>query len=188
MELIVGLGNPGEQYAATWHNAGWMALDSLAAKHGLGAFSSHKKSQSLVSKNQLAGQDIILAKPQTFMNKSGQAVAALVQFFKVNPEQVWLVHDEIDLPLGTLRIARGGSDAGHKGVKSVIASLGTKDIVRFRIGVQTPSRAQMPTDAYVLKTIDPEYQDALDEAILRTATAIEIAIIEGVEKAMNQFN
>ncbi len=149
MKLIVGLGNPGTQYQKTRHNAGFMALDAFAKAQGA-SFKQHHKAQVDVAEVVMDGQKVLLAKPLTFMNKSGEAVRALTNFYKIEAKDVVVVHDELDLPFGRLRINVDASAGGHNGVASVIEQLGTKAFTRLRIGIGSTHRGQIPTDKFVL--------------------------------------
>lgn len=136
MIVIVGLGNPGKEYENTRHNAGFLCLDYLQTNWKFPQFRINKDYQAEISKGKWYGQDILLVKPQTFMNLSGQTVQAIKQFYKLQPAQFWIVYDELDLPVGKLRIRTEGSSAGHNGIKSIIAALATDQFYRFRIGIQ----------------------------------------------------
>jgi PTH1 family peptidyl-tRNA hydrolase len=135
MLILVGLGNPGQEYERTRHNIGFLMLDCLQTSWKFPQFKLEKKFQAEISKGLLFGETILLVKPQTFMNLSGQSVQQLQQFYKLEPQQFWLVYDELDLPYGKIRVRKDGSPAGHNGIKSVIAALGTDQFYRFRIGI-----------------------------------------------------
>lgn len=137
MKLIVGLGNPGKEYEDTRHNVGFMCVDFLQKKFSFPEFELQKKFSALVAEFNLSGEKILLAKPQTFMNNSGEAVQKLVNFYHVAPEDIWIVYDDIDLPLGTIRMRGEGSAGTHNGMKSVIASLGFQNFPRLRIGIES---------------------------------------------------
>src|SRR3989344_2456920 len=156
MKLIVGLGNPGTKYKDTWHNIGFITVDLMQKKH-LTEFPKFKKSAKLaaeVSQEVISKDKIVLAKPQTYMNKSGEAISAIARFYKIKPADVWVIHDDIDLPFGKIRISKNSSSAGHNGIKSVIEGLGTQEFVRFRIGIGPEEDLKIPTDKYVLQKID----------------------------------
>lgn len=197
MKLIAGLGNPGPKYSKTRHNFGFMAVDYL--QKNLGGFDNWSLDQSanvLISKGEFFGEQIILAKPQTFMNLSGQAVQKLASFYKISADDIWIVHDDFDLPLGIIRINKGVSCAGHKGVKSIIEALGTKDFVRVRLGIHAIGQTFLTAifkkmaslEKFVLKSFSKEEQKSVSEIIQKTCQAIEIALKEGMSQAMNQFN
>ena len=183
--LIVGLGNPGRQYRETRHNVGFMTLDKLAGSLNL-AF-SRVQFRALVVDSRFGGGRLILAKPQTYMNESGVAVGSLVRFYKIPLENLLVVHDDVDLPLGTLRIRPGGSSAGQKGVESIIARLGTQDFPRLRIGVGRPP-GQMLAAAYVLQEFAKGEMGAVNLTILKAADAALTFVKEGLDRTMNQYN
>lgn len=160
MVLIVGLGNPKEQYKYTYHNLGSEAVDAFAAQHSFPSFKEEKKQQALVSKQ----RDVVLAKPQTFMNRSGISVKALVK--KYNPQTLIVIHDEIDLSAGQIQIAKNRGSAGHKGVQSVITELGTKYFTRIRIGIQPESGKPDDVEDFVLKKYrKEEFNDSIQESL-----------------------
>ncbi len=184
--LIVGLGNPGPRYANTRHNAGFKALDELARRTGL-RFSG-KQANAEIARGSIAGQAVILAKPQTFMNNSGQSVSGLARFYKVPHNRLLIVYDDIALPLGTLRIREKGSAGGHNGLTSVINHAGTPSIPRLRIGVDQPLDPRHSRIDWVLGRFTKEEQKVLDEVIPRAAEAIESVLRDGLERAMNVYN
>ena len=197
MKLIVGLGNPGTKYAKTRHNFGFLALDHIHENFKtFDDWSLDKKSNALISKGEFESEQIILAKPQTFMNLSGSAVASLANFYKISVQDIWVIHDDFDLPLGLIRINHTASAAGHKGVKSIIDILGTKDFLRFRLGIHPIGRTffsalfkkMTSIEKFVLKNFEKEELKMAEEAIQRTGQAIETALKESPEQAMNQFN
>lgn len=181
-KLIVGLGNPGKEYEATRHNAGFWWLDELARAHNAG-FKADNKFHGLIAKANLHGHEVFLLKPQTFMNVSGRSVGAVAQFYKIEAAQILVVHDELDLPPGTARLKLGGGHGGHNGLKDIIAHMGTKDFWRLRIGVGHPGdRAEVVN--YVLNAPRKEEQVLIDEALQR-AQDVAAQIIEGkLEAAM----
>ena len=183
--LIVGLGNPDAEYADTRHNLGFACVRELARR--LGVPVDRKRWQSLVGRSE--DKKLWLVMPQTYMNLSGQAVAKAVRDVGVAPEQVWVVYDELDLPLCRMRIRRGGSGAGHNGVLSVIGSLGTGDFVRFRVGIGKPARkGSQPGRHYVLGRFTKAEAERLPSVIDGVATALELALEAGIERAMDRFN
>ncbi len=184
--LIVGLGNPGSRYAGTRHNAGFMAVDELARLHGL-RFSG-KQANAEVARGNIAGAAVILAKPLTFMNESGRAVGALARFYKVPPERVLIVCDDVALPLGTIRIREKGSAGGHNGLTSVIQHLGTQSFPRLRIGVDRPASPHHSQIDWVLGHFTRDERKVMDAAIPRAAQAIETILRDGVARAMNEYN
>ncbi len=197
MKIIVGLGNPGKKYERTRHNFGFLALDYIQAN--LGGFENwamDNAANAFVSNGQISGNDILLVKPQTFMNLSGQAVQKLRDFFKVDAKDIFVIHDDFDLPLGVLRVSQSASPAGHKGVKSIIEMLGTKDFVRFRLGIRPIGRTFITKifnklssiEKFVLKNFGKEELPHVNQTIQKTSLAIETALKENIQQAMNQFN
>jgi len=191
--LIVGLGNPGEQYARNRHNVGFMCIDRYAGKYGISV--NRKQAGSRVGFGEALGYDVILAKPETFMNRSGQAVNRLRQKYTVRRENLVVVHDDLDLPPGRIRIRPVGSSAGHKGVTSIIDHLGRNDFVRIRVGIGRPEGTDETTGpgdagivAYVLGDLTPEEEATFREVIPRVGEAIDCILTEGVTVAMNRFN
>ncbi len=187
--LIVGLGNPGEKYENTRHNIGFMVVDELAEKLTKGPVdweeSSRFNSFILLS----SARNIILAKPQSFMNASGAVVAKVAQYYKVSAENIWIVHDDVDLPLGKIKIRLGGAAAGHHGVESIMANLGTDKFLRFRLGIGHPGRgADAHVEDYVLKDFDTNEKSEVKHLTKQTLQALEVSLKDGPEKAMNQFN
>jgi PTH1 family peptidyl-tRNA hydrolase len=183
--LVVGLGNPGPSYAGNRHNVGFMVLDLLAERSG-GRFRAHKGRADVVE-GRLAGQRAVLAKPKTYMNLSGGPTAALRDFFKVPVEQVVVVHDELDIPYGTLRLKSGGGDNGHNGLRSITSSLGSKDYLRVRVGVGRPPGRQDPAD-YVLKDFSAPERKDLGFHVDRAADAVEALLTGPLAAAQNVFH
>ncbi len=185
--VLVGLGNPGPEYARTRHNLGWACLDAFAARSGIEL--SRKRWRSRVGCGDVAGHRLWLLKPQTFMNLSGRAVFEATRDLEVGPEDVWVVYDEMDLPLCRLRIKRGGSSAGHRGIESIIASLHDDSFVRFRIGVGKQRRPGTGAGVdHVLGRFSRREAAVLDRVIDGVVSAIETAIREGLTQAMNLHN
>ena len=183
--LIVGLGNPDEEYADTRHNLGFACVRELAKR--LGVRIDRKRWQSLVGHSEARG--VWLMMPQTYMNLSGEAVAKALRDIHVAPHQVWVVYDELDLPLCRIRIKRGGSAAGHNGVKSLISSLGTDDFVRFRVGIGKPARKGSQTGRhYVLGRFTKAEAALLPTVVDGVASALELALDTEVERAMDRYN
>ncbi|MBQ3701488.1 MAG: aminoacyl-tRNA hydrolase [Oscillospiraceae bacterium] len=184
--LIVFLGNPGPKYACTRHNAGFMAGDALAKK--LGVSIDRLRFRALTAAAEINGEKVLLMKPQTFMNLSGEAVGQAARFYKIPPERVLVVSDEISLPLGKLRVRPKGSAGGHNGLKSVIASLGSDAFPRIRIGVGAPPHPDYDMADWVLSVFrDQDLEDML-AASERAAEAVTTYISNGPERAMNRFN
>ncbi len=186
--LVVGLGNPGPAYAGNRHNAGFMVADLLAGRVG-GRFKAHRGRADLIEGRLggMPGVRAVLAKPKSFMNESGGPVAALRDFFKVPPERIVVMHDELDLPYGSLRLKRDGGDNGHNGLRSVTKSLGTRDYLRVRVGIGRPPGRQDPAD-YVLRDFSPAERKELRFHLDRAADAVETLLTEGLEPAQNRFN
>jgi PTH1 family peptidyl-tRNA hydrolase len=183
--LIAGLGNPGREYRDNRHNVGFMLVDRLAER--LGVAFSRVESKALVTKADFQGNRLILAKPQTYMNLSGQAVGALMKFYKVPPEHLLVVYDEVDLPLGTLRLRPEGGSAGQKGMKSIIERLGTENVSRLRIGVGRPPGRKEAGD-YVLQDFSKQERENLASILDRAADAVQTFVTQGIEPAMNLYN
>ncbi|MFV9507557.1 MAG: aminoacyl-tRNA hydrolase [Oscillochloridaceae bacterium umkhey_bin13] len=186
MWLIVGLGNPGTQYAQTRHNFGFMALDTLAARHGLDFRT--KRANSQLAEGTIAGQRVALIKPQTFMNLSGQAVSNLRSWYKIEPaRELLVVYDDLDLPFGKLRFRERGSPGTHNGMRSIVGQLGGGDFPRLRLGIDPPP-GKMDVAAYVLARFTPEQQAALPDLLVTVADALDLLIREGLTTAMNRYN
>lgn len=183
--LVVGLGNPGPSYAKNRHNAGFMVLDVLAARAG-GRFKSHR-ARADVLEGRLAGARAVLAKPRTFMNESGGPVKGLRDFYKVPVERVVVVHDELDIPFGAVRLKQGGGDNGHNGLRSITRSLGAKEYPRVRFGVGRPP-GRMDPAAFVLKDFSPGERKELDLEVDRAADAVEALMTDGLAAAQNAFH
>lgn len=179
MKLIVGLGNPGKEYDGTRHNFGFAVLDELAHKFG-GSFSLNKKFKAEMSEFFIDGEKIILAKPQTFMNKSGESVREIVGYFNISNDRVWVIYDDIDLEIGNVRIRKNGSSGGHKGVQSIIDNIGTENFVRFRLGIKSEHCDFLSTEEVVLQRFCKEEEKPRNDAIDKAVTEIEKAITDGV--------
>ncbi len=183
--LIVGLGNPGTRYAASRHNVGFCCLERLAVAHNL-AFDKRQK-RARVALGTVRGQRVILAQPQTFMNESGRAVVSLAHFYRVPLERLLVVYDDLDLPLGTVRLRPEGGSGGHKGIQSIIKHLGSQNFSRLRIGIGRPP-GQMDPAAYVLQDFSAEEGLLVEETLERAVAAIETWLMEGIEAAMERYN
>lgn len=182
--LIVGLGNPGPRYAGNRHNVGFMVLDALA-EHGQISI-SRAKFKGQYGTGTLEGRSVVLLKPETFMNLSGQSVVPAAQFFGVAPADIWVVHDELDLPFGTLRLKIGGGHAGHNGLRSIAELSGSKDFVRLRVGIGRPQHGSVSD--YVLADFRGEDQEWLPDLVERGVDALRCALRETPRRAMNQVN
>ncbi|ELS01005.1 peptidyl-tRNA hydrolase [Xenococcus sp. PCC 7305] len=186
-ELIVGLGNPESRYDQTRHNIGFEAVDSLAKTWGF-SWRENKRFQGLVAEGVSPyGSKMRLLKPLTYMNRSGQAVRAVIDWYKIAPDSVLVIYDDMDLPVGRLRIRRSGSAGGHNGMKSIIAHLGKQDFPRLRIGIGK-SDGKRQTIGHVLGKFAPEEQKVIEEMLDISVKAVEKSLKEGVEKAMNIYN
>ena len=185
MFLVAGLGNPGEEYALTPHNLGFLTVDRLAERHGIRF--TRKDSKALVGVGEVGGHEAMLAKPQTFMNLSGAALAPLMEKHSIEPGRLIVVYDELDLPWMALRIKPKGSAAGHKGMQSVIESLKTSDLVRVRLGIH-PGHPVKDGVGFVLAPMKRSQLKELDELVGYAADAVASIIAEGVEKAMTKYN
>jgi PTH1 family peptidyl-tRNA hydrolase len=183
--LLVGLGNPGREYANTRHNAGFQVINQLAEQHGLGF--SRKHNNALIAAGHVANTRFVLAKPQTWMNESGRAVAALARFYKVGPQRILVIYDDLDLPVGAIRLRPEGGSGGHKGIKSIIEKLGTQDFPRLRVGIGRPPGRMDPVD-YVLQPFSRDEMDIIEEARQRAVEAIQVFLKDGMAAAMNVFN
>lgn len=184
--LVVGLGNPGPDYADTRHNIGFSVVELLAARAGGGRFSKHR-SNADVLEGRLAGRRVVLAKPRTYMNVSGGPVAGLVRYFGIDAGDLVVVHDELDLPFGVVRLKRGGGEGGHNGLRSISTSLGTKEYVRVRFGIGRPPGRQDPAD-FVLKRFSGAERKEVDFAVDLAADAAEAVLADGLEAAQNRFH
>lgn len=183
--LIVGLGNPGAEYRHNRHNVGFMVVNALAESAEIPI--RRVSFRALVGKGTLAGESVILAKPQTFMNNSGEAVAPLMRFYKIPVEHLLVIHDDLDLPFGTLRLRPSGGTGGQKGMESIVAKLGTREFARLRVGIGRPPGRMDPSD-YVLHDFDPPQEEMLPEILHTAKQAVRMFIQEGIEQAMNDFN
>jgi peptidyl-tRNA hydrolase, PTH1 family len=184
--MVVGLGNPGREYAAHRHNIGFRVVDALARAHG-GAFARRKGAKARVAEGRVGDCAILLVKPQTFMNLSGQSVVRLSRAHAIPPEQILVVYDDLDLPLGRLRLRPEGGSGGHKGMRSIIDALGTQAFPRLRVGIDRPPTGIDPTE-YVLQPFDREEQPLVAEVVQRAVVAVESWLVEGILVAMDRFN
>ena len=189
--LVVGLGNPGPAYAGHRHNVGYLVVDVLAERMG-SPFRAHKSGRADVVEGRLGpvGAEtprVVLARPRSYMNESGGAVSALAKFFKVPPERIIAVHDELDIPYGALRIKLGGGDNGHNGLRSMRSSLGTGDFYRVRVGIGRPPGRQDPAD-FVLSNYSATERKDLEINVVEAADAVESLVADGLEKTQQRFN
>jgi len=183
--IVVGLGNPGSRYEGTRHNLGAKVLDELVGRTGA-SLKSHK-SGCLTAESQLAGERVVLARATTYMNESGRPVGALLRWYKADPAQLIVVHDELDIPFDEIKVKIGGGVAGHNGLKSIASHLGTKDFVRVRAGVSRPP-GRKDAAAHVLSDFSSSERKDLPEIVQRAADAVELIVERGVERAMNEVN
>lgn len=184
--LVVGLGNPGSEYERTRHNIGFLVADVLAERVG-GRFTVHKKSGADLLQARLDGRQVLIAKPRSFMNLSGRPVAALAKFFSVPATEVIVVHDELDLPFGEIRLKRGGGEGGHNGLRSISSALATKDYLRTRIGIGRPPGRQDPAD-FVLKPFATPERKEVPVIVEQAADAVELLLKVGLEPAQNRLH
>ena len=185
--LLVGLGNPGPQYKYTRHNVGFAVLDRLALQFGLD-FIPHKKFPPYESVSGfITGIPAILLKPLTYMNRSGDAVASVLNFYKISLDKLLVVHDDLDLPLGSLKFAQGGGTGGHKGIRSIIGSIGSKEFPRLKIGIGRPF-SPVPIDKYVLSPFLSEEAPVIDKVLDVSIKGLVCFLEKGIEAAMNEFN
>jgi PTH1 family peptidyl-tRNA hydrolase len=183
IKAIVGLGNPGAQYAGTRHNIGFDVVDLIAGNN-----TWRDKGGALVVEHRFEGEKVLLIKPMTFMNRSGEPLQSLLGFYKIELDQVAVVHDEIDLPLGSLRIRKGGGAGGHRGIESVIQCCGGPDFIRFRIGVGRPLIPSIDISDWVLGKFSQEERKAVDGVVKRASQGLEILVKDGILKAQQAFN
>ena len=183
--LIVGLGNPGPQYSGNRHNAGYLCADELAAE--MGVTFKRDKSRSMAATGRLAAASVVLAKPMSFMNVSGGPVASLRAFYKLASDRIVVVHDELDLPFGTVRLKLGGGDNGHNGLRSVTSALGTRDYYRIRVGIGRPPGRMDPAD-FVLRDFTPAERKELPEILGRAAESAQILVEHGLATAQNEVH
>lgn len=188
--LVVGLGNPGPEYATTRHNVGFLVTDLIADQVRV-RLARHKRGHALAAEGKLglpgAMTHLVLVEPLSFMNESGGPVKALMGFYGVEPDRLVVVHDELDIPFGAIRVKLGGGDNGHNGLKSIRRALGTGDFYRVRVGIDRPPGRQDPAD-YVLKPFGATERKELPEVVQRAADAVECLVTEGLERTQNRFN
>lgn len=186
MIIIAGLGNPGKEYAGTRHNAGFTVLDRLAEKYGINV--SEKKHKGLIGKGTIEGNKVVLLKPQTYMNLSGESIREAVDYYKIDPEEELIViYDDISLSPGDIRVRKRGSAGGHNGMKNIIAMLGTQDYIRIRVGIgEKPAR--MDLKDWVLGHFAGEDATAVEEATKEAVAAVETVLCAGADEAMNRYN
>lgn len=185
LHLIAGLGNPGRQYANTRHNAGFLAIDALAAAHGISI--RRRKFEVLYERGRIDNREVVIAKPQTFMNLSGPSLRALAEFFRIPREAMIVVQDDIDLAFERLKINERGGDGGHKGIRSIINAFGSDQFVRVRMGVGRPENGADAVN-HVLNEFTADEKNVLDTMLQRTCEAIVTILTKGTQEGMNRFN
>jgi len=191
--LVIGLGSPGADYCHTRHNLGFLTVDAFAAKHGFPNFAM-VKDNTMVSEGMFADKAVILAKPQTFMNKSGISAKRLAKHYSLFKnkkfDNLWVINDDLDIRAGNLKISKSHGAAGHKGAQSIIDQMKTKNFVRFRLGIAPLDAAtkKIPSDKLVLKKMSPEEQEFFSKAIDIAVLSLETALAQGIEKSMTEFN
>ncbi len=183
--LLVGLGNPGREYRNTRHNVGFMVIERLAQEAGIGL--TRVQHKAITGVGLLGERKVLLVKPQTFMNLSGEAVGGLARFYKIPPASIMVIHDDLDLPFGTLRLRPSGGSAGQKGIQSIIARLGTQDFPRLRFGIGRPAGSKQGAN-YVLHGFSPGEQKELQYLLARASEALRVFVQEGLDTAMNRYN
>lgn len=184
MKIVAGLGNPGAQYANTPHSVGFEVVDALAAAAGV-AWDERRQFKCLMARVSIAGQPVLLVKPQTFMNLSGESVAPVVKYHNATAADLLVVHDDIDLPLGRMRIRKGGSCGGHNGVRNIIERIGTQDFARLKLGV---GKDRSNVVGFVLGKFHPDARKVMDLVVAEAAKAVSAVVSQGADRAMNAFN
>jgi len=189
MKLIVGLGNPGRSYAGNRHNIGFICLRHFARARGIKF--DRKKGLARIGAGTVEGNKLVLARPQTYMNNSGTSVSRLLRSFKVNPKDLLVIHDDLDLPPAKIRISSGSGSGGHKGINSIIEELGTREFTRLRVGIGRPAQPNPTEDdiiAYVLSDFTPQEKQDINQIIPKVSEAILCLLTEGLTPAMNKYN
>jgi PTH1 family peptidyl-tRNA hydrolase len=185
VKVIAGLGNPGIQYERNRHNIGFLVVDRFAETHHIPL--SHKRFHSLYGSGLVDSGKVIVVKPMTFMNRSGEGLQKVIRFYHVDPEDLIVIHDDLDLPYGRLRLKRRGGDGGHQGIRSVIESIGGEDFLRLKVGVGRPPQGMDPAD-YVLKDFSRAEGPPLEEVVSRAADCLSVVLTKGVEAAMRRYH
>lgn len=186
MKMIVGLGNIGQQYAQTRHNIGFMAAEALVKNTT--AWQSDKRHQAIIARLVIAGEESLVVKPTTMMNSSGEAVGSLAAFYRIMPSDIWVIYDELDLPLGRLKISTNISANGHNGIISIQERLGRNDFWRFRVGVDTRTAREIPGLEYVLQPFFPEEQPSCDKAVSQVVEAVHFSLTAGAVATQQRYN
>ncbi len=185
MHLLVGLGNPGTGYRKTRHNLGFEVVDRLARRHSVDL--SRKRFKAVFGKGTISSEQVLLSKPQTYMNRSGDSVGVMAGWHKIAPKQVVVVHDDLDLELGRLRLKAGGGHGGHNGLRDITRALGSADFLRVRMGIGRPGQSD-DASGHVLSTFRPEEAEVVEEMLERAADAAEMVLDDGITPAMNRYN
>jgi len=173
IKIIIGLGNPGLKYKKTWHNVGFIAVDEIRKKYDLGRFKKNRQLQAEITEGNVNGKKVVLAKPVTFMNNSGEAVQAVINFYKIALEDLVVIHDDIDMVLGKTRVAKDSSSGGHNGIRSIIKHLGSQNFTRIKIGVKTDLLEKMGAEKYVLNKFNAQEKKVLGEQIAATISTFD---------------
>jgi PTH1 family peptidyl-tRNA hydrolase len=188
MKLIIGLGNPGLKYQKTWHNLGFIAIDKLRVDLKLPEFKENKKLKAFTAEGQLENDKIILAKPETYMNESGRTAELIRNYYKMNLEDIIVIHDDVDLELGKIRIVKNSSAGGHNGIKSIIEYLNSQDFIRIKIGAKTSKLAKVETADYVLEKFHLIHGIKVKEATKLASQAVQTIATRSLSEAMNLYN
>ncbi len=183
--MVVGLGNPGAEHEASRHNVGFRVVEALAGRAG--ATLRRRRHSSLFARVVLDAEELLLVKPLTFMNDSGSSVSAWQRALGLTPHQIVVIHDDLDLPASRLRIKAGGAHGGHRGVRSIIEAIGSRDFLRIKVGIGRPRQGRGPVE-HVLGPFDEAEREEIDAAVKRAADAVEVLLQEGLEAAMNRYN
>ena len=186
MKLIVGLGNPGKAYASSRHNIGFRCINRLAKKHNIPV--NRRQGRAQLGSGEIEGTEVLLVKPRTFMNRSGESVSLLAKRFNVPPNDILIIHDDLDLPLGKIRLRQEGSSGGHKGIDSIIDSLKSQGFPRIKVGISRPHESSQDVVDYVLGDFHPGEKAIIEETIDRVAEVVRCLLAEGITAAMNAYN
>lgn len=191
MIIIAGLGNPGPEYEKSRHNAGWRVADLLRKELDFEEFAPDKKFAALISKGTYCGEKVVIMKPLTFMNLSGKAVSAILNFYKLNPSSLWVVYDDLDLPLGQIRIRKEGGPGTHNGMKSITETIGSGKFPRFRVGIESrglTAPAGQETSSFVLDGFNKDEEKPIKSSLTKTVEAIIVSLSKNLDEAMNVYN
>ena len=188
MKAIIGLGNPGKKYDNTPHNIGFAIVDHLQSMEGFSPWENNKNTSSLISQGETNGEKVLLAKPQTFMNNSGITTQQLIHYFHLKTDDIIIIHDDADLPFGTIRVSQDRGSAGHKGIESIIQNIGGKNFIRIRIGIHPTKEKTIKAEAFVLKKFRADQKELVTTIAQQTKEAIIILFQKGIQAAMTAFN